>query len=273
VRVVVLSSSVYSETACAIAAAMADAGHVPVGALSLRTWDHRTLIRKLGQWGIANSARYVRKKLIGGNSTSAALHNPYLAQFLANHGQPLRNLRHIAKLYRFPVATCSDQNSSPAVAQLRRWAPDVVVFAGGNILRQGVLDLPRLGVINVHLGLLPHVRGMSSPEWSLLQGVPVGITIHYMDSGIDTGRILLCREFPDTADCHSLEDLRNQLIAFGVRQLTDVLSSLDRGTISPQTQSQLDQDNQFFVIHERLRILASERLAASCVAAIGAEVA
>jgi folate-dependent phosphoribosylglycinamide formyltransferase PurN len=268
-----LSSSLYSETACAMAAGMADAGHVPVGVLSLRTWDHRILIRKLGQWGIANSARYARKKLMRGKHSSEALHNPYLAPFLANHKQPLKNLHDVAKLYRFPVATCSDQNSKPAIAQLRRWSPDVVVFAGGNILRQGVLDLPRLGVINVHLGRLPEIRGMSSPEWSLLRGVPVGITIHYMDSGIDTGRILLCREFPDTEHCHSLEDLRNQLIAFGVRQLTEVLSSLDRGTISAQTQSQLDQDNQFFVIHERLRMLASERLATLCTPAVGAEVA
>ncbi len=50
--------------------------------------------------------------------------------------------------------------------------------------------MPRLGILNVHLGLLPEVRGMSSPEWSLLQGVPLGITFHYMDAGIDTGPVL-----------------------------------------------------------------------------------
>ena len=53
---------------------------------------------------------------------------------------------------------------------------------------KALLDVPRLGVLNIHLGLLPEIRGMSSPEWSLLNRVPVGITIHYMDAGIDTGR-------------------------------------------------------------------------------------
>lgn len=272
-RVVILSSSLYSETACAMAAGMAEAGHIPVGALSLRTLDYQTLIRKVGQWGFANAARYARSKLMSRNTSSAALHNPYLAPFLANRGRLLKNLREVGRLYEFPVATCPNQNSSRAIAQLRRWSPDAIVFAGGNILRQGVLGIPKLGVINVHLGLLPEIRGMSSPEWSLLQGVPVGVTIHYMDSGIDTGRILLRHAFPDAALCHSLEDLRNRLIAFGVRQLIEVLSDLDRGTISPHTQSQLDQDSQFFVVHERLRAAAAERLTASPTAAVGAEVA
>ena len=272
-RVVILSSSLYSETACAMAVGMAEAGHVPVGALSLRTLDYQTLIRKVGQWGITNAARYARSKLMSGNTASSVLHNPYLAPFLTNPGRLLKNLREVGRLYEFPVATCANQNSRRALAQLRRWSPDAIVFAGGNILRQGVLDLPKLGVVNVHLGLLPEIRGMSSPEWSLLQGVPVGITIHYMDSGIDTGRILLRREFPEVALCHSLADLRNRLIAFGVRQLIEILSDLDRGTISPDTQSQLDQDNQFFVIHERLRVLASERLTASRTPTVGAEVA
>jgi len=273
VRVVILSSSLYSETACAMAAGMAEAGHVPVGALSLRTLNYQTLVRKIGQWGIANAARYARRKLIGSNTAPAALHNPYLAPFLTNRGRLLKNLRVVGRLYEFPVGTCSNQNSSRAISQLRQWSPDAIVFAGGNILRQGVLVLPKLGVINIHLGFLPEIRGMSSPEWSLLQGVPVGITIHYMDSGIDTGRILLRREFPDTALCRSLEDLRNRLIAFGVRQLIEVLSDLDRSTISPHPQSQLDQDNQFFVMHERLRVVAAERLTASPTPAVGAEVA
>lgn len=272
-RVVILSSSLYSETACAIAAGVAEAGHVPVGALSLRTLNYQTLIRKVGQWGVSNAARYARSKLMSSSKASVALNNPYLAPFLTNRGPLLKNLREVGRLCGFPVATCSNQNSRRAISQLRQWSPDAIVFAGGNILRQGVLALPKLGVINVHLGLLPEIRGMSSPEWSLLQSVPVGITVHYMDSGIDTGRILLRREFPDTAQCPSLEDLRNRLIAFGVRQLIEVLSDLDRGTISPQTQSQLDQDNQFFVIHERLRAVASQRLAALRTPEVDVEVA
>jgi methionyl-tRNA formyltransferase len=123
-----------------------------------------------------------------------------------------------------------------------------------------LLDVPRLGVLNVHLGLLPEVRGMSSPEWSLLIHVPVGVTIHYIDAGIDTGPILQRCEFPDASRCESLSDLRNRLIAFGVEQVAEVVAGLDRGTISASPQSDLDEDHQFFVMHEWLQARAAERL-------------
>src|ERR1700730_6598057 len=63
-RIVVLSSSLYSETACAMAARLAESGHIPVGALALSTLDSRTVLRKLGQWGMREVLRYASSKLI-----------------------------------------------------------------------------------------------------------------------------------------------------------------------------------------------------------------
>jgi methionyl-tRNA formyltransferase len=103
---------------------------------------------------------------------------------------------------------------------------------------------------------------MSSPEWSLLNRVPVGITIHYMDAGIDTGPILQRCEFTDVAQCESLGDLRLRLIAFGIEQVGEVVEELVGGTIAAKPQSDLDRDNQFFVMHERLQTWAAERLMA-----------
>ena len=128
--------------------------------------------------------------------------------------------------------------------------------------------MPRLGILNVHLGLLPEVRGMSSPEWSLLQGVPLGITFHYMDAGIDTGPVLRRYEFPDATRCESLNDLRNRLIASGVERIGEVIEGLARGAICATPQSDLNnfgpgEDCQYFVMHEWLQARAAERLVAS----------
>ena len=126
--------------------------------------------------------------------------------------------------------------------------------------RRQLLETPRLGVLNVHLGLLPEIRGMSSPEWSLLKDVPVGVTVHFMDSGIDTGPVLRRYEFPDLERCESLSDLRHRLIAFGVEKAGEVVAGLDRGTIVAKPQSELDRDHQFFVMHEWLQARAADRL-------------
>jgi methionyl-tRNA formyltransferase len=166
----------------------------------------------------------------------------------------------VARTYGFPIATCSDQNSPRAVAQLKQWSPDLAIFTGGNILRDQVLNVPRLGVLNSHLAPLPEIRGMSSPEWSLLCGVPLGITIHFMDSGVDTGPILLRREFAGAEGCDSLADLRNKMIAEGVELIAEAVAGLDRGAISAVAQPDREKDRQFFVMHEQLRAVAARRL-------------
>jgi methionyl-tRNA formyltransferase len=156
--------------------------------------------------------------------------------------------------------TCGDQNSTRAVAQLEQWSPDLAIFTGGNILRDQVLKIPRLGVLNSHLALLPEIRGMSSPEWSLVCGVPLGITIHFMDSGIDTGPILLRRKFAGASDCDSLTDLRNRMIAEGIELIAEAVAGLDRGTVSANPQADRETDRQFFVMHERLKAVATRCL-------------
>ena len=260
-RVAILCSSPYSETGCAVAARLAQLGCIPVGALTLPSWDRRTLLRKVGQWGLRDSLEYAVAKLSLRKATiQKQIRNPYLESALGHGDGVFRSVREVARTYGFPVATCSDQNSARAVAQLKQWSPDLAIFTGGNILRDQVLNVPRLGILNAHLALLPEIRGMSSPEWSLLCGVPLGITIHFMDSGVDTGPILLRREFARADGCDSLADLRNKMIAEGIESIVEAVAGLDRGTISAVRQADGENDRQFFVMHEQLKAVATQRL-------------
>jgi folate-dependent phosphoribosylglycinamide formyltransferase PurN len=260
-RVAILCSSPYSETSCAVTARLAQLEHVPVGALMLPSWDRITILRKVGQWGLRDSLHYAVAKLSPGKSTiQKQIRNLYLESALRHGDGVFRSVRDVARTYGFPVVTCSDQNSPRAVAQLKQWAPDLAIFTGGNILRDEVLKVPRLGILNSHLALLPEIRGMSSPEWSLLCGVPIGITIHFMDSGVDTGPILLRREFACAEGCDSLADLRNKMIAEGIELIAEAVAGLDRGMISAAPQADREKDRQFFVMHEQLKAMATRRL-------------
>jgi len=260
-RVVILCSSPYSETGCAVAARLAKLGHVPVGALTLPSWDPRTLLRKFGQWGLRDSLRYAHAKLSPSRSaTSEQVRNPYLENSLRCGDGVFRNLRQVASSYGFSVKTFRNQNSPQAVAQLKQWLPDVAIFTGGNILRTEILKVPRLGVANSHLALLPEIRGMSSPEWSILCDVPLGITIHFMDNGIDTGPILLRRDFARPDSCGSFTDLRNRMIAEGIERIAEAVDGLQSGQLVAQPQPAREKDTQFFVMHERLKLVAERRI-------------
>ena len=81
------------------------------------------------------------------------------------------------------------------------------------VIPQEVLALPREGVLNLHPALLPYNRGWHTPSWAILEGTPMGATLHFMDEGIDTGDIVHQRELEvspgDTA--HSLYERVKQL--------------------------------------------------------------
>lgn len=81
---------------------------------------------------------------------------------------------------------------------LAGFAPDLlVVVAYGRILKKDILDVPRLGAVNVHTSLLPDLRGAAPIEWALLRGLKqTGITTMYMDEGLDTGDIILQAQTP-----------------------------------------------------------------------------
>ncbi len=91
--------------------------------------------------------------------------------------------------------TVAIHNSEQVMPLIKDIDLDLIVFGGTRIIRGEILDYPTDGVINSHPGLLPDCRGSASPAWSVYHDIPIGSTTHFCDNGIDTGDILLRREF------------------------------------------------------------------------------
>jgi methionyl-tRNA formyltransferase len=89
-----------------------------------------------------------------------------------------------------------------AVAEVASYRPDLlVVMAYGQILPQSLLDVPKLGALNLHASLLPRHRGAAPVHAAILAGdAKSGVTVMWMDAGLDTGDILLSRECPISPD-------------------------------------------------------------------------
>ena len=83
------------------------------------------------------------------------------------------------------------------IDEIREINPDlVVVLAYGQILKKDLLEIPKLGCINVHVSLLPELRGAAPINWAIINGLKkTGITTMFMDAGLDTGDIIEAREF------------------------------------------------------------------------------
>lgn len=84
-------------------------------------------------------------------------------------------------------------------SQLREFAPDLCVLAWWPyLLKPDVLRIPTVGCLNFHPSLLPHGRGKAPNFWSLVEQTPFGVTLHWVDEGIDSGDIAFQREIPIT---------------------------------------------------------------------------
>ncbi|MEO8207227.1 MAG: methionyl-tRNA formyltransferase, partial [Chthoniobacterales bacterium] len=95
--------------------------------------------------------------------------------------------------YHIPVFQPEKVKSEAVLSQMRNYHPDVaVVMAYGQILPRTILELPRYGCLNLHVSLLPKYRGASPIQTAIANGDrETGVTVMYMDEGMDTGDILL----------------------------------------------------------------------------------
>jgi methionyl-tRNA formyltransferase len=115
--------------------------------------------------------------------------------------------------------------------------PDaIVVVAYGEILTPDVLDIPRLGAVNVHFSLLPRWRGAAPVQRAILEGDGVtGVTLMLMDEGMDTGPILATAETAIGSD-EDAGSLGARLADLGAPLLVETLRGLDGSTVEPRSQ-------------------------------------
>ncbi len=140
-----------------------------------------------------------------------------------------------------PVFRPEKIKSDAAYEEIKRLAPDVVVIiAYGQIISQRLIDIPRLGWINLHASLLPKYRGAAPINWAIVNGESLtGLTTMRIDAGLDTGPMLLKYETEIGRD-ETAPELTARLAEAGAPLVAETLRGLDRGTIeaTPQDAAQ-----------------------------------
>lgn len=164
-------------------------------------------------------------------------------------------VKECALKYNIPVFQPERVKRPEAVETLRGYEADVfIVAAFGQILSQEILDMPRLGCLNIHASLLPRYRGASPIQHAIIDGEErTGITIMQMDAGIDTGDILYQKELPiDRGD--TSQSLYDKLTVLGGQTVVEALKLLERGALTPQKQREEDGSYVKMITKEMGRI-------------------
>jgi methionyl-tRNA formyltransferase len=115
-------------------------------------------------------------------------------------------------------------------------ADAIIVVGYGRIIPQWMIDLPRLGNLNLHGSLLPKYRGAAPIQWAIANGETVtGVTTMRIDAGLDTGDILMQREMAIEAE-DTAETLGPRLASMGAGLMVETLGGLESGEVRPLAQ-------------------------------------
>lgn len=145
-------------------------------------------------------------------------------------------------------------NGTATFDALTQIKPDIVVLAGvTRIIRQHIIKLPRLGILNAHPGILPKYRGVDPIPYALLAGYPLGVTVHFIDEGVDSGPVLAQGPLVIRRD-DTMERLWSRSEDVAAELMTRVVKQLIIGTADPKP-----QDESRAVVHHKISTADNKR--------------
>ncbi len=136
------------------------------------------------------------------------------------------NIENIPKVF---VKSINDPESVKFTKDLKA---DILIVYGTGILKKEIINVPSQGVLNIHPGITPEYRGLEPTFWAMTNQDfdKTGVTIHYIDEGIDTGRIL-AQETVEVEKNDSYHTLFEKSIEKGMDLILNVISDMENGKI------------------------------------------
>lgn len=160
-----------------------------------------------------------------------------------NRGMKLAQseVKELALSLNLPVFQPTTFKDDVAVEQLRALEPDLIlVVAYGKILPQRVLDIAKLGCVNIHASVLPQLRGSGPIQWSILNGMDeTGVTAMYMAAEMDAGDIIeICKTPIDPMETSA--ELMDRLAVIGAQLLSKTAKRFEVGPVPGTAQVHAD---------------------------------
>lgn len=147
-------------------------------------------------------------------------------------------VKEVAVENNIPVYQPEKIKSPDFIEELRKIEADIfIVVAYGQLLSQEILDMPKFGCVNVHGSLLPKYRGAAPIQWSVINGEEkTGVTIMYMEKGLDTGDMILKEEFP-ISQSDTYGSVHDKMSLIGARLLIKSLEVIEKDEVSAEKQN------------------------------------
>ena len=163
-------------------------------------------------------------------------------------------VKQLAESRGIPVFQPRTLREETVQADIRALAPElIVVVAYGRILPPEVLEVPPFGCINLHVSLLPKYRGAAPVQWAVINGdEKTGVSIMYLDEGLDTGDILQVAPV-DIGPEETSGELFGRITALGAKTLVETIAAIENHSLLPElshvVRDTREQDSAFWGYH------------------------
>ena len=190
-------------------------------------------------------------RLLGKNQTANSGFSP-ISEYQKSNNIEHNSLKKWARSNDVPYQLVPSINHTECEQFLKSKNPNYLIYGGGGIIRDNIIDAVKENILNAHLGPLPEIRGMNAIEWSVLLNERKEITIHYIDHGIDTGKII--KSYPvDIKKRDTVEIIREKAKVSGMKGLIDVVVN-DQANKS-RLKKNSDEHRQCFVLSNTMKSL------------------
>jgi len=166
-------------------------------------------------------------------------HNSKLSEntrnYLKNDFYNPKSFSEIVKGTEINVHYVTHHSEKETIELLKEYSPDYIILGGTRILKESIIQTAKSGILNAHPAILPKYQGLDCVAWAILNNDPVGATIHFIDSGIDSGPIIL-QESISINDCRSLIEVRIKAMKKCAELMSKAIFGLESGQITPITQ-------------------------------------
>jgi len=216
--------------------------------------SHVIVVRNSRMASLRKRIAYIRKNLLK-QTTDAFLVKYAKKKKIKNWDYSIKKICRLKGIKLIIVRNLNDKNLINKIKDLKL---DIIINGGGGIFRSDLINAPRKGIINAHMGCLPKYRGFNVLEWSLYYKDRIGVTLHMIDGGIDTGDILEFKEIsPLTGD--NIKSLRARASVIGIELMVDLIKKNQHKVIVSKKQS-ISEGQQYFAMHDHLKNIVDQQL-------------
>lgn len=139
--------------------------------------------------------------------------------------QNLYVLKSRYKHYSKNVFFVSNINRPKSIKFLQKAKPSLLILGGSRIIRKPVIKTAKIGVLNAHPGLLPKYRGVDVIRWAIHEGDELGVTVHLVNDGVDTGEIIATKKYTISIG-DTIETLKEKAEKISTKLMVDVVEKI-----------------------------------------------